>query len=153
VEWVFWEDIGTESQPLEVLNSSGGNMPFLSVSNLINIAMDIQKIRCLRPGSFHLSEPSLKSKISTKVMLDVKRIISFNIKQLLYFFALKTQFRTAIFSKIKFQSSPNFYNYLILLYILMFFLGELIGELWGNLGELWGNFKSVCRKVPPRISI
>lgn len=51
-----------------------------------------------------------------------------NINNLLYFFTLKSEIKTAIFSKTNFQTSPNFYNYLILKDILSFYLREVIGE-------------------------
>lgn len=36
------------------------------------------------------------------------------IKQLIYFFTSEHKIKTAIFSKIKFHSSPKYYNYIIL---------------------------------------
>ncbi|MDA8156267.1 MAG: hypothetical protein M0Z52_07425 [Actinomycetota bacterium] len=51
------------------------------------------------------------------------------------FFVLKLKFRTAIFLRKRFQPSPNYYNYMILLIIFNLFWGNL----WGNHGGRWGN--------------
>jgi len=84
-------------------------------------------------------------------MKNIKLLLYIN--GLLYFFTLKSKIRTAIFSKTNFPTSPNFYNYLILNNILLFYLGEVVGEVLGKYGEVMGKFKMVCRKLPQGLSI
>ena len=83
-----------------------------------------------------------------------KRVLSFNIKVFLYFFALKSDFETAIFSKKRFQGSPKYYKYLIYKYYLIFYVGEPWGNLWqirGNPGGTLGEPLFMVSKGSPRI--
>ena len=88
----------------------------------------------------------MEFKTGRKIMKNT--ILYIKNKKLLYFFVSKNKIRTAIFSKINFPTSPNSYNLLILNDILLFYLGEVMGEVWGKYGEVWGKFKSHVANFP-----
>jgi hypothetical protein len=83
----------------------------------------------------------------------INSVITFNINKLSYFFISAPRFRAAIFYKINFQTSPNFYNYIIIKINLMFCLGEVIGEVMGKYGEVMGKYVLLWRHLPQVSSI
>lgn len=80
-----------------------------------------------------------------------KHVIIHNINQLIYFFISNYEIKTAIFSKMKFPSSPNYYKYIILKDNLFIYLGAPWGLLGGTMGLLWGSY-FLCFSSAPNIN-